>query len=370
MGVLSGVRVLELAGIGPGQFCGMMLADMGADVALVAREAGGQADAAPDLLNRNKRAISLDLKSAAGVETALRLVERADMLIEPFRPGVAERLGLGPDVCLKRNPKLVYGRMTGWGQSGPLAGAAGHDINYIAVTGVLDSIGTPEMPLPPINLVGDYGGGALYLLGGLLAAYSHVLKGGDGQAIDAAMCDGTASLMTGTYAYLQQGRWKAERGANFLDGSAPDYAVYRCADDRFIAISPMEDRFFRNLVEALASEAEDLRNWADWDRDQLRARLARIFCRRTRDEWIARLEGVDCCVTPVLSIEEAPSHPHLAGRETYITVDQVLQPAPAPRFSDTPSSPPAPLSRTDADTLLRAWSPRDRSSEAHPGSGD
>jgi alpha-methylacyl-CoA racemase len=353
VGILSGVKVVELAGIGPGQFCGMMLADMGADVVLVTREILQRGDKGVDLLNRNKRSVLLDLKSEPDLTVALRLIEGANMLIEPFRPGVMERLGIGPDDCLKRNPELVYGRMTGWGQSGPLAGAAGHDLNYIALTGALDSIGTADSPIPPINLVGDYGGGALYLLAGLLAAYSHVLRGGPGQIVDAAMCDGTASLMMGTYAYLQQGRWTPERGKNFLDGSAPDYAVYRTADDRFIAISPMEDRFFQNLVDALGPEADDLRE--ETDRDQLRAKLARIFSGRTRDEWVARLQGLDCCVSPVLSVEEAPMHPHLVHRDTFLTVDDVIQPAPAPRFSETPSPRPVPIVPTDAETILREW---------------
>jgi alpha-methylacyl-CoA racemase len=266
-------------------------------------------------------------------------------------------LGIGPDACLERNARLVYGRVTGWGQDGPLAQAAGHDLNYIAVTGALDSIGSKDAPIPPLNLVGDYGGGALYLMAGLLAAYSSALKTGAGQVVDAAMCDGAASLMTGTYAYLQQGRWQATRGENFLDGSAPDYAVYACADGRFIAITPLEERFYRQLIDRLGPSAADLPERTPDNRTELRSRLATIFRERTREEWSRVLEGTDCCFAPVLSVKEAPDHPHLAARQTFICGEHGPQPAPAPRFSRTPSalrrSPPRP--GADTAQCLHDW---------------
>lgn len=345
MTVLKGVRVVELGGIGPGPFCGMLLGDMGADVVIIDRRVGPMPDQRLDFINRNKRSVSLDLKSDEGRQAALALIQQADMLIDPYRPGVAERLGIGPDESLRRNPKLVYGRVTGWGQDGPLATAAGHDLNYIALSGALDSIGTRDRPIPPLNLVGDYGGGSLYLLVGLLAAYSHAVKSGAGQVVDAAMCEGAISLMTGTYAYLRQGRWRISRGENFLDGSSPDYAVYECADGKLVAIAPIEERFYRELVDRLGLQGKlPDRNFQN--RDHLRAELEQVFLSRPRQEWCKLLEGSDCCFAPVLSLEEAPNHPHLQARQAFIEHDGVLQPAPTPRFSRTPSaitrSPPKP----------------------------
>lgn len=345
MSVLAGVRVVELGGIGPGPFCGMLLGDMGADVVVIDRRTASMPDQHLDFLNRNKRSVNLDLKSDIGRRKALAFIDQADLLIDPYRPGVTERLGVGPEVCLERNPKLVYGRVTGWGQAGPLAQIPGHDLNYIALSGALDSIGTSETPIPPINLVGDYGGGSLYLLTGLLAAYSHALKTGRGQVVDAAMCDGAISLMTGTYAYLQQGRWRAHRGTNFLDGSWPDYAVYRCKDGKFIAVTPMEDSFYQELISRLGVEGP-LPDRTFENRDRLRSELAAVFLGRSREDWCELLEGTECCFSPVLSVEEAPSHPHLMSRGAFLEVEGVRQPAPAPRFSLTPSalrrSPPQP----------------------------
>ena len=356
MTVLAGVRVVELGGIGPGPFCGMLLGDMGADVVIIDRRSAATIEPRLDFLNRNKRSVALDLKTKEGLQRALAFIERADMLIDPYRPGVAERLGIGPDVCLRLNPALVYGRVTGWGQDGPLASAAGHDLNYIALSGALDCIGTSETPIPPLNLVGDYGGGSLYLLTGLLAAYSHALKTGDGQVVDAAMCDGAISLMTGTYGYLLQGRWRVARGENFLDGSSPDYAVYECADGKFVSIAPIEERFYRDLVDRLGLSGElPERNFGN--RDQLRDRLAAIFRTKTRQQWCDLLEGSDTCFAPVLSLEEAPGHPHLQARRAFIEQDGVMQPAPAPRFSRTPSAVrrPAPTPGSDDIACASDW---------------
>lgn len=337
MSVLSGVKVVELGGIGPGPFCGMLLGDMGADVVIVDRRAAALPDHRLDFINRNKRSVSLDLKTGDGRRTALALIERADMLIDPYRPGVAERLGIGPAECLERNPSLVYGRVTGWGQDGPLSTAAGHDLNYIALSGALDSIGTEDRPVPPLNLVGDYGGGSLYLLVGMLAAYSHALKSGVGQVVDAAMCDGAVSLMTGTYAYLQQGRWRVSRGQNFLDGSSPDYAVYECADGKFVSIAPIEERFYRDLVNRLGLQGK-LPDRSFENRALLRTELEAVFRSRTREEWCDLLEGTDCCFAPVLGVDEAPHHAHLQARKSFVEHEGVVQPAPAPRFSRTPSA--------------------------------
>lgn len=355
MTVLSGIRVIELGGMGPGPFCGMMLGDMGADVILVDRRLAKNVDPPSDVTNRNKRSIFLDLKQPAGQDALLQLVDAADMLIDPYRPGVTERLGIGPETCLERNPRLIYGRMTGWGQDGPLAKSAGRDLNYIAITGVLDSIGTIEAPVPPLNLIGD-GAGGLYLLAGLLAAYSHALKTGHGQVIDAAMCDGAANIMSGIFGYRNEGRWQPGRGANFLDGSRPEYAVYRCADDQFISITPFEPRFFRELFVSIGIDLGELPD-EPAGLQAVRKRLAGIFASRTRDEWSKLLEGTDCGFAPVLSIDEAPKHPHLVARDTFISIDGVVQPAPAPRFSKTASNlrSAAPIPGNDTTECLREW---------------
>ena len=357
MGPLAGIRVIEIAGIGPGPFCAMLLADMGADVLRVDRTAdsdlGLPRDPRFDLLNRGRRSVALNLKKPEGVAAALRLIGQADALIEGFRPGVMERLGLGPDVCLERNPKLVYGRMTGWGQDGPLADAAGHDINYIALTGALHAIGRAGgPPVPPLNLVGDFGGGALYLAFGIACALAEARQSGRGQVVDAAMTDGAASLMTMFYGFRAQGLWQDVRGANLLDSGAPWYDVYETKDGKYVAIGSIEGRFYAELIQRLGLEGEALPKQYDLKRwPELRARFAARFKEKTRDEWCAAMEGSDVCFAPVLTLEEAPKHPHNAARGTFVEVDGILQPAPAPRFSRTPGAiagpPPKPGEHTD-----------------------
>ncbi len=311
-----------------------------------------------DVLNRGRRAVAVDLKRPAGVQVALRLVAQADALIEGFRPGVMERLGLGPDVCLAHNPRLVYGRMTGWGQSGPLAHAAGHDINYIALSGALHAIGTPEQPLPPLNLVGDFGGGALLLAWGMLAALWEARSSGQGQVVDAAMTDGAALLMAMMYGVKAGGLWSNERGANLLDGGAPFYGTYACADGKYLAVGPIEPQFYRLFLEKAGITDPELANQYDltaWPHQ--REKLAAILRTRTRDEWCALLEGSDACVTPVLDLEEAPQHPHNQARSTFVVVDDVLQPAPAPRLSRTPGEirNPPPQAGQDTQAVLCEW---------------
>ncbi|MCY0921997.1 CaiB/BaiF CoA-transferase family protein [Streptomyces sp. H27-G5] len=336
-GPLAGVRVVELAGIGPGPFAAMVLADLGADVVRVDRPGGGglAVDPAYDVTNRNKRSVLLDLKSAEGPARVLDLVERADVLIEGFRPGVAERLGVGPDACLARNPRLVYGRMTGWGQDGPLAHTAGHDIAYIAVTGALGMIGNPgEPPAVPANLVGDYAGGSLYLVIGILAALRHAgTPDGTGQVVDAAIVDGTAHLTSMIHGMMAAGGWQDRRGANLLDGGCPFYGTYETSDGQYMAVGALEQQFYDTFVELLGIEdrapaRKDLARWGE-----LRETVAARFKSRTRQEWTAVFEGSDACVAPVLSLGEAPAHPHLAARGTFTEVGGIVQPAPAPRFS-------------------------------------
>jgi alpha-methylacyl-CoA racemase len=340
-GPLAGVRVLEMAGIGPGPFCGMLLADMGADVLRVDRiEAAdlgvGQLDPKFDITGRGRRSVALDLKRAESAAIVLSIVEKADALIEGFRPGVMERLGLGPEPCLGRNPRLVYGRMTGWGQSGPLADAAGHDINYIALSGALHAIGR-DAPVPPLNLVGDYGGGGAYLGFGIACALFEARGSGKGQVVDAAMTDGASSLMAMIYGLLGAGRWQDGRAQNVLDGAAPWYDVYETADGKHVAVGAIEGRFYAELVRRLGLDAENLPKQHDRARwPELRAAFAAAFERRTRDEWARELEGTDACFAPVLSMEEAPRHRHNSARETFVEVAGVPQPAPAPRFSRTP----------------------------------
>jgi alpha-methylacyl-CoA racemase len=337
-GPLSGVTVLELAAIGPGPFCATMLADMGADVVRVERTVKQEKAIKPNpVAGRGMRTISLDLKSAAGRDAVLRLVEQCDALVEGFRPGVTERLGLGPDACLARNARLVYGRMTGWGQYGPMSALAGHDINYIALTGTLAAIGTAESgPIPPLNLVGDFGGGGLMLAFGMACALFEAGRSGKGQVVDAAMTDGASLLMATTFGQYAAGRWKLERGANLLDGAAHFYTTYRCADDKWVAIGAIEPQFYAALLRCLqldASEFEpqhDQTRWQEW-----KVRIGQVFATRTRDEWCAVMEGADACFTPVLDMEEALHHPHNVARKTFIDVEGTLQPAPAPRFSRT-----------------------------------
>jgi alpha-methylacyl-CoA racemase len=362
MGPLAGVKVLELEAIGPGPFCAMMLADMGADVLLVDRPSdprlGFDRDRRSDAMLRGRRSVTLDLKSPDGVAAALALVERADAVIEGFRPGVMERLGLGPDVLLARNPRLVYGRMTGWGQNGPLAHAAGHDINYIALSGALHAIGTPEQPLPPLNLVGDFGGGALLLAWGMMAALWEVQRSGQGQVVDAAMSDGAALLMAMTYGVAAAGLWTNQRQANLLDGGAPFYGTYACADGKYLAVGPIEPQFYRLFLDKAGITDPELANQHDLTAWPLqREKLAAILRTRMRDEWCALLEGSDACVTPVLDLDEAPQHPHNQARGTFVVVDDVLQPAPAPRLSRTPGAirNPPPLAGQDTQAVLCEW---------------
>ncbi|MFD9570019.1 CaiB/BaiF CoA transferase family protein [Streptomyces sp. NPDC059982] len=341
-GPLAGVRVVELAGIGPGPFAAMLLADLGADVVRVDRPGGGALaiDPAHDVTNRNKRSVLVDLKSAGGPDLVLDLVERADVLIEGFRPGVAERLGVGPADCHARNPRLVYGRMTGWGQEGPLAHTAGHDIAYIAVTGALGMIGAPDgPPAVPANLVGDYAGGSLYLVIGVLAALHHArTPGGRGQVVDAAIVDGTAHLTAMIHGMVAAGGWQDRRGANLLDGGCPFYGTYETSDGLYMAVGALEQQFYDTFVDLLgigeqAPARKDLARWGE-----LRESVAARFKSRTRAEWTEVFEGTDACVAPVLSLREAPHHPHLAARSTFTDFGGITQPAPAPRFSATPAA--------------------------------
>lgn len=356
-GPLKGVKVVEFAGIGPGPFCGMLLSDLGADVVRIDRKGPGRASPA-DITARGRRSIALDLKRPEAVETCLRLMDSAEIIFEGFRPGVMERLGLGPDVALKRNPKLVYGRMTGWGQTGPLAQAAGHDINYIAISGALHAIGTGEKPVPPLNLVGDFGGGALYLAFGLLAALTHARATGQGQVVDTAMTDGAASLMSMFYGMKAMGVWNGERRANLLDGGAHFYDTYQCSDGKWIALGSIEPQFYALLLEKAG--LTDPAFGAQMDRSawpDLKAKLAAVIARKTRAEWTAIMEGTDICFGPVMDLDEAPLHPHNVARETFVTVAGVVQPAPAPRFSATPGQiqGPPPAIGADTDTALTDW---------------
>lgn len=341
-GPLCGIRIVEIAGIGPGPFCAMMLADLGADVLRVDRAERARLPRPDgpnlDLLNRGRRSVAVDLKSPAGVEVVLRLVEKADALIEGFRPGVMERLGLGPDVCLARNPKLVFGRMTGWGQDGPLAKAAGHDLNYIALTGALHAIGRADSPPPPpLNLVGDFGGGGLMLAYGILAALLERVRSGKGQVVDAAMVDGAAALMAIIFGAHASGWWRDERAANMLDGGAHFYDCYETKDGKYVSIGSIEPQFYAQLLELTGLKGEALPHQMDrsgWPK--LKERLTAIFKTRTRDEWCEVMEGTDVCFAPVLSLAEAPEHPHIKARNTFVEVEGVRQPGPAPRFSRTP----------------------------------
>lgn len=337
MGPLQGVKVVEIAGIGPGPFCAMMLADMGADVVRVERRGAPMAGNPNDFLNRGRRSIAVDLKQPDGVETVLRLVEKADALQEGFRPGVMERLGLGPDDCLARNPALVYGRMTGWGQDGPWAQMAGHDMNYISINGVLHSFGQKGLPpQPPCNAVGDFGGGGMLLAFGLVCGIVEARTSGKGQVVDAAMVDGSAVLMTMVYAMRQMGFWTDERGANLLDTGAHFYDVYETADGEFMSVGSIEPQFYAKMLELTGVDAADLPGQMDRTRwDEARSRIAAAIKTKTRDEWAAIAEGTDACMAPILSIPEAFEHPHIKARETFVEFEGVTQPAPAPRFSRT-----------------------------------
>ncbi|GAB3273992.1 CaiB/BaiF CoA transferase family protein [Kineosporia babensis] len=348
-GPLSGIRVLELAAIGPVPHAGLILADLGADVVRIDRPG-----APPEQLLRGRRAITLDLRSPTGRATLLELAERADVLLEGLRPGVTERLGLGPDECRARNPRLVYGRMTGWGQDGPRAHQAGHDINYISLTGALHAVGRAgERPVPPLNLAGDFGGGSMFLVVGVLAALLERQDSGQGQVVDAAMVDGSTLLMQMIWAMRASGDWQDERGTNLLDGGAPFYDTYTCADGRHVAVGAIEPQFYAELVKGLGlSDLPDQNDRAGWP--ILRRRFEEAFARHDRDHWAELFQGTDACVTPVLSMSEALEDEHLTARGTFVEIDGVRQPGPAPRFSRSkPGAPPRP----DADTtaVLSDW---------------
>jgi len=334
------LKIIEVSGLGPGPFCGMLLADLGADVVCVDRSGGSVLDPATDYSRRGKRSIELDLKDSGDREVFLDLVGKADALFEGFRPGVMEQLGLGPDECMAVNQRLVYGRMTGWGQSGPLSQAAGHDINYISLTGVLHAIGSAgEPPVPPLNLVGDYGGGAMFLALGLVCALLETQQSGQGQVIDAAMTDGSALLMTLFYSLQTQGQWTTRRGSNLLDGGAPYYGVYQTSDGKYISVGSIEPRFYTALLEKAGLDEMDVETQNDFRRwPEMKERLAEVFKARSREEWCDLMEGTDVCFAPVLDFQEAPAHPHNRARGTYIEVEGHVQPAPAPRFSRTPSA--------------------------------
>ena len=357
MGPLTGLRVVELASIGPGPLCAMLLADLGAEVIRIDRTEpsglGVPMDVKFEVSGRNRRSVALDIKQPAGRDAALRLIDRADVLIEGFRPGVAERLGIGPEVCQARNPGLVFGRMTGFGQTGPLSQAAGHDLNYIALTGALHAIGGKDKPVPPLNLVGDYGGGALYLAFGILAAIFERSRSGQGQVVDAAMVDGASSLMSIFFGMAASGAWNVnERAANLLDGGAPFYDTYATSDGQWVSIGALEAKFFAELVQRIGLDTRylalqyDRRCWPE-----MRTDIGRLIAAKTRDEWSALLEGTDVCFAPVLRIDEVARHPHAVARGAYIEIGSVTQPAPAPRFSRSqpadPTAPVKPGSHTD-----------------------
>ena len=347
MGPLQGIRVLEFAGIGPGPFCAMLLADMGADVTRIDRATGAAGRAPVDPLLRGRRSIAVDLKRPEGIEAILRLVAGSDALIEGFRPGVMERLGLGPDVCLARNPKLVYGRMTGWGQDGPMAQAAGHDINYIALAGALEGIGRAgEPPLPPLNLVGDFGGGGMLLAFGVLAALLDQKRTGKGQVVDAAMVDGAALLMSMFWGMRHVGMWTETRGTNLLDTGAHFYEVYECADGKYISLGSIEPQFYAELVKRAELDVNEFPQMDRGNWPRMKSKLGEVFKRKTRAEWCRIMEGSDVCFAPVLAMSEAPSHPHNAARKTFIEVGGVTQPAPAPRFSRSVPEVSRPPART------------------------
>ncbi len=367
-GPLQGFKVVEMAGIGPTPFCAMLLADMGADVVRIDRPgaaevriaAGIEADDTRfDVMRRGRPTLAIDLKQPAGVSRVLELVDRADALIEGYRPGVMERLGLGPDACLARNARLVYGRMTGWGQHGPLAQAAGHDIDYIALSGALHAIGgRGEKPMVPLNYVADFGGGAMLLAFGVLAALLEAGRSGQGQVVDAAMSDGAALLSAMMYGFRARGAWTVERGTNMLDGGAHFYDTYRCADGKCIALGAIEPQFYAELrtrcglTDPAFDAQHDTSRWPE-----LKTKMAALFATRTRDAWCALLEATDACFAPVLDWDEAPHHPHNQARETFVVVDGVMQPAPAPRFSRTPAAMPrsAPQASEELNAVLKRW---------------
>lgn len=365
-GPLRDLKVIEFAALGPAPFCGMLLSDLGADVIRIDRPGGSDLGSTripvhADILSRGRRSIALDLKKPQAVAGCLRLTERADVVIEGFRPGVMERLGLSPDACLARNPRLVYGRMTGWGQSGPYAALAGHDLNYIAITGAAHAIGTAQKPVPPLNLAGDFGGGALYLAFGVLAAIIHARSTGEGQVVDCAMCDGVASLMASVYALKAAGEWLDERQANYVDGGAYFYDAYCCADGKWISVAALEPKFYSVLLQKMGLEDPGCAAHADrsqWPR--MRQKFAEVFASKTRAQWCAIMQGADACFAPVLDLDEAPRDAHNTARRTFVELDGVVQPAPAPRFLRTPGavqSPPPAIGQLGREALLDwGWS--------------
>ncbi|EEE45561.2 CaiB/BaiF CoA transferase family protein [Roseibium alexandrii] len=365
MGPLHGVKIVEFAGIGPGPYGCMMLADMGAEILRIDREPTGASDIEgideqwKNSVARGRKSITLDLKDPAAVETALKLIEKADAVVEGFRPGVMERLGLGPDVCLGRNPALVYARMTGWGQTGPLAHAAGHDMNYISLSGALWSFGEDGRdPVPPLNLLGDYGGGGMFLAFGIVCALMRALNTGEGDVIDAAISDGTAALMAPVYMWLANNRWQNQRASNRLDGTAPYYGVYKCSDGKWVSIAPIEEKFWQlflhllKLDEADIGDRHDTRQWPD-----IRRWFESIIGAHPRDHWCQLFEGTDICFAPILDLEEAPAHAHNAARETFVERDGIVQPAPAPRFQNAKATLPSrpPLIGEHNESVLQDW---------------
>jgi alpha-methylacyl-CoA racemase len=372
MGPLAGIKIVEFAGIGPAPMAAMMLAEMGACVLRIERKTqsglGLQRPIEFDLLMRGRKAIALNLKDQAAVDLTLRLIERSDGLIEGFRPGVMERLGLGPDDCFKKNRKLVFGRMTGWGQEGPLSQAAGHDLNYIALTGALAAFGRKgEKPVAPLNLLGDFAGGALYLAFGMVCALLEARTSGAGQVVDAAIVDGTAHLMTGVYGSFAGGLMNLERGTNAADTGSFFYEVYSCSDGKLISIASIEKKFYLELLQRLGVDEKDMPGQFDakgWDEGK--EILQKVFAQKTRDDWCAILEGTDVCFAPVLTMAEAPSHPHMKAREVFQSVDGVVQPAPAPRFSRTrpePTTPPRKAKDTPLEEALDSWMTAEEISE-------
>lgn len=359
-GPLTGIRVVELAGLGPGPYACMLLAELGAEVIKVDRPGGGASVTPADreALHRSRPSVAIDLKSAEGRDVVLRLADRADVLVEGLRPGVTERLGIGPDDCMARNPRLIYARMTGWGQDGPLARTAGHDINYLSLTGALHAIGPAERPVPPLNIGADFGGGSMFLLVGVLSALIERASSGQGQVVDAAMVDGASSLITMMYGMLAAGRWVDRRESNMLDGGAPFYTTYACADGRHIAVGAIEPQFYAQLLDGLDLVGQlpggqhEQEHWPDQRRI-----LAERIATRTRDEWAETFAGTDACLTPVLGLTEAATHPHMAARGTFFDAGGTVQPNPAPRFSRTPAAVRGPASRVGADTVaaLGAW---------------
>ena len=359
MGPLTGIKVIEMAAIGPVPFCAMMLSDMGAEVIRIDRLSQKGSGSSANVLYRGRKSVAFDLKNSIALDSTLRLSDQADVILEGFRPGVMERLGLGPEVCLERNPKLIYGRMTGWGQSGPLSHAAGHDINYISIAGALGSMGYADRPpAPPLNLIGDFGGGAMYLLAGILAAIVERNSSGKGQVVDAAMTDGTASLLSPFYGLMAMGMWSTERYSNRLDGGAFYYGSYECSDGKYISLGSLEPQFYALLLEKCGITDETFKEQSDQEAWPIkREKMEALFKTKTQQEWCGILEGTDVCFAPVLNLKEAPDHPHNKTRQTFVKIQGVTQPAPAPRFSRTQGKIQSPAAITGANTqeVLIDW---------------